>query len=304
MAARHHNMLHFLVPFILLLLFGNSTRLYAGAWTLPRGSVWTKLAWYTLNTDHQYADIAGIFPGIGEFEPGNRVPYANEGKSLSRAFFMDIVYGVTDRWDIGVTIPFYQQEFIDNVSRSRGQDTERSGFSDIMGQVKFRIMARPFVLTVLSEIKFPTGEFVNIDGVVPVGEGQTDIAFAVSAGTSFWPLPGYTNIEAGWRIRTTNTDANFDPGDEFYTRWEAGYTLWNRLQGTLKFYGLFGRPSRFGLAIAQQTRKRQIVYLSPEIGYRLVHNWMAGAGVNIPLKGRSYPAGRQYFLSLSANFTL
>jgi len=288
------------IVYILLLAVGSAglaADAHGGAWTLPKGHIWTKLAFYSLVTTDQFAEIPGIFPETGPFDAGDKVPFPFNGKSTSRAVFLDVNYGITDWWTLGVQIPFYSQEFRDN--QVIDADRQQTGLSDITGMSKIRLLESPVVVSVIGQVKFPSGEFKNIDGVVPVGEGQMDITAGLSMGVSLWPLPGYTNLDVGWRFRKENTEVQLDPGDEFHFLWEIGYNVVPRVSSTLKISGLYGRPAKFSLAFVQQTRIRQILYISPEIGFRLTGNWIVGGGLNIPVQGRSYPAGNQYFLSLS-----
>ena len=71
---------------------------------------------------------------------------------------------------------------------------------------------RPFLLTLETGVKIPTGEFKNEDGLIPVGEGQWDYDIVVQAGCSFWPLPAYANVDIGYRVRTENEEILRDPG--------------------------------------------------------------------------------------------
>lgn len=286
--------------FIILLAAGNAGDVQAGAWTLPKGHIWTKLSFYSLITTDQYAEIPGIFPETGPFGVGDKVPFPFNGKSTSRAVFLDVNYGITDWWTLGVLVPFYSQEFTDN--QVIDADRQQTGLSDILGTTKIRLLESPLVVSVIGQVKFPTGEFKNIDGVVPVGEGQMDIIAGLSMGLSLWPLPAYTNLDVGWRFRMENTEVQLDPGDEFHFIWEFGYDILPRVSTTLKISGLYGRFAKFRLSFVEPTRKRQILYISPEIGFRLTGDWIAGGGVNIPVQGRSYPAGKQFFLGLSTTF--
>ena len=79
---------------------------------------------------------------------------------------------------------------------------------------KLRLLQYPVVLTFKSAVKFPTGDFVNEDGLIPVGEGQWDFDFGAQVGRSFWPLPAYVAAEYAYRIRRENVEILRDPGEE------------------------------------------------------------------------------------------
>ena len=76
--------------------------------------------------------------------------------------------GVADRLDIGAQIPYFDQKFRDATCSESPTD---SGFSDLRMMAKFRLLGCPVVLTLKGAVKFPTGDFVNEDGLIPVGEG-------------------------------------------------------------------------------------------------------------------------------------
>ena len=71
----------------------------AGAWTLEKGRVWSKITYLSLSTTEHYnaAGEAGAFPG----------------RYNSRQVFLDLFYGVNDRVDVGLQLPFINREFVD-----------------------------------------------------------------------------------------------------------------------------------------------------------------------------------------------
>ena len=134
----------------------------AGAWTLQRGQFWGKLTYFQQHTEEWYV-------GKGRFgAPGTRARYDFDGQYESRAVFFESLYGVTDRLDLGLQVPYFDQSFANAAFAEPRTDT---GLSDIRALAKLRLLAKPLVLALKAGVKVPTGEFKNEDGLIPVGEG-------------------------------------------------------------------------------------------------------------------------------------
>lgn len=175
----------------------------AGAWTTPRGKLWAKASWFRQSTDEWYTESAQpiLLPDntLGERPAGSRQPYRFNGMYESTAVFLEGYYGLTDAVDVGLQVPWFDQSFDDD---TRIDPPSESGFSDLRVYGRWRMFSRPFLLTLKTGVKIPTGEFKNEDGLIPVGEGQWDYDIVVQAGRSFWPLPAYANVDIGYRVRT------------------------------------------------------------------------------------------------------
>ncbi len=161
---------------VLIALAGHPEALHAGAWTLPRGHFWTKFTFMHQSTDEEYVGVGGAGrppdPGI-TYGAGDRARYRFDGEYNSRAVFLDVFYGVTDRFDIGLQVPFFRQEFQDAaILTGFGEPRTATGFSDLRTFLKYRMLAEPLVASLKVGSKAPTGDFRNEDGLIPVGEGQ------------------------------------------------------------------------------------------------------------------------------------
>ena len=132
-----------------------------------RARFWGKVTYFQQAADEWYIS-ARQFNGEW-FDPGTRRTYNFDGSYDSKAVFIEGFYGVTDRLDIGAQIPYFDQKFQD---ATRDEPPTDSGFSDLRVMAKYRLLERPLVLTLKSAVKFPTGDFVNEDGLIPVGEGE------------------------------------------------------------------------------------------------------------------------------------
>ena len=277
------------------LLMWAPSSLTAGAWTLPQGHLWAKATYFQQKTDEWYIASPQF---VGKLhKAGTRRPYLFNGEYDSQAVFLEAYYGVTDRLDLGVQVPFFDQVFDDD---TRLEPPSDSGFSDIRFFAKLNALQKPVLVTFKGGVKIPTGDFVNEDGLIPVGEGQWDFDFIVQVARSFWPLPVYANVDLGYRIRLENDETLRDPGEEFLFNGEVGLNLTRRLLLATKLELLRGTAGTdFGFKNTSQIKR--ITYLSPTIMYNLHGGTTAELAYRFSLNGRNFPAGKQLTLGLSQN---
>jgi hypothetical protein len=265
---------------------------------LPKGQVWTKITGLTQSTQEEYVAVGGSGrePDIARlYEPGERGRYRENGHYQSKAFFLDFFYGVTNRFDVGLQVPFFRQTF-KNVG-FRPSNTA-SGFSDIRVFTKFNVVQKPFIGTLKLGAKVPTGKFENQDGIIPVGEGQWDFDFITQLGRSFWPLPIYTNLDIGYRLRLKNDAINRDPGNEWFFHAEIGYQPKVKIRLALKVEGIQGNPSRvFNIELPRDIKR--ITYLSPTLLVGPYQNVAFETTVRISAGGRNFPAGHMWVVGIS-----
>ncbi len=273
----------------------------AGAWTLPQGQLWTKVSYFSQAADEWYIANAEFSGEEGWFQPGDRRPYRFDGEYDSQAVFFEAYFGVSDRLDLGVQVPFFDQEFAD---ATRDDPPADSGFSDIRLFTKFNLFQKPVVFTAKAGVKLATGDFLNEDGLIPVGEGQRDYEFAAQIGRSFWPLPLYANLDAGYRIRTRNDEIERDPGDEWFFNGEVGYNLTPKLLIATKLEGMRGDPAiEFGI-LKNRSQIKRITYLAPTVAYTLNTHATLELALRYTLNGRNFPAGHQIVLGASTNLSV
>ena len=149
--------------------------------------------------------------------------------------------------------------------------------------------------------KIPTGEFINEDGLIPVGEGQWDFDLIVQGGRSLWPLPAYVNADVGYRVRLRNKEIDRDPGDEWLLNAEIGAQPREWLSLALKYEMLrSGKGETFGIRTASLIKR--ISYLAPTIGVRVYDDVWLEAAMRNTLGGRNFPAGQQWVVGLSTGF--
>ena len=274
----------------------------AGAWTLPRGTFWSKMTYLNITTTEEYVSVQGQNrpPDLSvTYQPGDRARYLFNGSYRSQGAIFDLFYGVVDRLDVGVQVPFYKQEFVDDILRTGfGGARTTNGLGDVRGYLKYRLFQAPAVGTFKFGVKTPTGEFLNLDGVIPVGEGQWDFDFVFQLGRSFWPLPAYANVDVGYRMRRRNDETGQDPGDEWSFLVEAGYTPVRGVLLAMKAEGIRGKTSTlFGIHLLSGAKR--ITYLSPTLSLGPFRNMNVEAALRISLNGRNYPAGQMLLVGVS-----
>jgi hypothetical protein len=278
-------------------LVGWPAAAFAGAWTLPQGKFWGKVTFMQQTTDEWYLASPQFTEGVLR-EVGERQPYRFNGEYDSKAVFLEGFYGVTDRFDLGVQVPYFDQVFKDDTRDVPPSDT---GFSDMRVFAKWRALLKPALLTAKIGAKIPTGEFVNEDGLVPVGEGQWDFDFIGQLGRSFWPLPLYGNIDLGYRVRKENKEIRRDPGDEWFLNAELGYNITRRVLLMAKYERLRGDPAlEFGF-LPNQSQVKRITYFSPTLSYAVSDHAALDLALRFTLNGQNFPAGHQLSLGFSGD---
>jgi len=288
----------FILSFLITTGLCCSHSLYAGAWTLHKGQLWAKVTGMKQTTHEEYIAVsgAGREPDLSRvFQAGERAPYRENGHYQSHAIFLDIFYGITDQFNLGVQVPYYHQTFENRGFRPK---TTASGFSDLRVFSKYNLIQNPFVGTLKLGVKIPTGKYQNHDGIIPVGEGQWDFDLVVQMGYTFWPHPIYTNIDLGYRLRLENKPIQRKPGNEWFYMVEIGYTPPSPIQFILKLHGIQGYPARV-FQIELPSDVKRITYLSPTLIWRLHQNFQVETALQFSLRGRNYPAGHIGMLSLS-----
>jgi hypothetical protein len=267
-----------------LLLAGLPTHADAGAWVLPRGRTNVQVAFLHQDTTGRY------------FLDGDRIPYFFDGRSRTSALYVDARYGLTDRIEAMLQVPFFRVRF-DDLS----DDRQSSGLGDVRLGLRYNLLKDSPVATVDVRVKFPTGTFINDAEVVPVGEGQWDLDLAGEVAHSFWPRPFYVNGRAGYRFRGPNEESGIDFGDEVFWLAEVGYAVSARIGLKLVARGLHGQEgTSFGLSIP--TLKREAVYVEPGLVIRASPSWIVEFAVPFTVAGQNWPAGPVFSLKLTKAF--
>lgn len=253
---------------------------HAGAWTLEKGHFWGKITGLMQSTTERYDGS------------GNAAAVPQGATYQTRQVFLDVFYGVSDRVDIGVQVPYCNNKFADVASEAlrgglSGVTLHATGLGDVRGFAKINLAREAIVATLKLGVKAPTGKFLDHvkEEAVSTGQGQWDIDIIAQLGRSFYPAPAYANIDLGYRLRQKNNTNNYDPPEEFIYNAEFGITPVDKFLLALKLEGIHSSGPR-------------ITYLAPTLFVTLVPNVSLEASLRMPFGGRDFYAGRLYGVGL------
>ena len=272
----------------------------AGAWTLERGHVWSKITVMSQATDQHYD--AG----------GNAVDMPADARYQSQQVYFDIRYGVTDQIDLGLQIPYLSNKFVDKnesndvATPPPALETE-SGLGDIRGFAKINLVnSADLVGTLKLGFKAPMGDYREVPEALSITGGQWDFDVVAQLGRSFYPVPVYANLDLGYRWRgeykdsDPNPDRSYTPGDEIVFNAEAGYSPMDKLLVALKYEGIAGAEyDALSNPGQPEMLSQSVSYLAPTVLVGVHPNVSLEASARMTVSGNRYFAGPTYAVGLS-----
>lgn len=253
---------------------------FAGAWTLEKGQVWSK--------------ITGLYQATDEHFDKDGEPSGFPADYTSREVYLDVYYGVTKRFDLGVQFAAINRKF-ENFTSNRhremfGYRAKESGLGDIRVFGKVNLAHEPVVGTLMLGIKAPTGDFRAAPEAMSAGNGQWDVEVVAQIGKSFYPIPAYANIDLGYRLRETNETIHHNPDDELIYNLEVGASPVEMLNVALKLEGISGAG-------------RRVTYAIPTAIVSLPQGLALEAAARVSVLGRADPAlGAPYTFFAGSTF--
>jgi protein XagA len=181
----------------------------AGAWTREKGKSYHRMAVSYYDADEEY-DAEGASRSMnltGEFSDFNLNYYMEYGILDQLTVMASVYYKMLEREDDDYKYDTYGMGDADLGARYRLHDSNIGIFS-LQGMIKIP-------------------EFYDEDDTLPLGNGQYDYELRLLYGRSLWPvIPGYVNLEAGYRLRDKAPSDEFrylaeigsELGKNFYTR--------------------------------------------------------------------------------------
>ena len=246
---------------------------YAGAWTLQKGQMWSKLNLLVQSTSEHYLPDGEV----GEFPATYK----------SNQLFLDVFYGMSDRVDIGIQIPYCGNKFVD-IASAVGlpeENAKESGIGDLRGYTKINLVQQAIVATLKLGFKAPIGEYRPAPEAISVSEGQWDFDVIFQVGGSLYPAPMYANIDLGVRLRQEN-ETGYDPPEELIYNAEIGYSVTDNFLLALKLEGLRGDD-------------RRTTYVVPTVLIGLNQNLSIETSMRMTVSGRKAFAGNIWAVGIS-----
>jgi len=251
---------------------------YAGAWTAAKGSAYQRFSVNSYRAE-KFFDRSGDrtdFENNGEFRDTNLGYYLEYGVSDS----LTVIGSGSYKW------LEYEDDFIIN---------KTDGFSDLELGLKYRLFnVRGGVVSVQGLLKVP--EAYDEDDAVPLGNAQYDYEVRLLYGQSLYPVvPGYINLEAGYRIRAEA------PVDEFRYLVECGFDFTQSLYGRAKLDGIAGIDNSGDASTAANpaaTFDYDLGKLDVTLGWKATPDWGVELGYRPDLYGKNISSGVNWSLSL------
>ena len=275
----------------------------AGAWTLGKGQVWSKITYMSLSTNEHYDNDGKV----------DEIP----ARYKSQQVYFDVYYGLNDQIDVGIKIPYISNEFVD-VSPDHpvhgAPDKKDSGLGDVRGVAKINLVnSADLVGTLKLGFKAPMGEYREVPEALSITGGQWDFEVVAQLGRSFYPVPVYGNVDLGYRLRGEYTDSNpsdaggvdrtYTPGAEFIFNAEAGYSPMDKLLVALKYESIIGSEydtiNNPPAGSQVETLDQSVAYLAPTVLIGLHPNVSLEAQARMTVSGSRYFAGSTYGVGLS-----
>ncbi len=260
-------------------LLAVSTRAFAGAWACPKGGSYSRLSANYYYSDKFYAD------------DGDRIAYPFNGdfKDYNLNYYGE--YGVTDRLTLIGSIYYKWLKKDDDLLEIKDQ-----GISDVDAALKYNLMENKIgVVSIQGLVKIPS--FYDENDPLPLGTGEWAEEVRLLYGRSLYPvLPGYFNLEAGYRWRQE------EPDDEFRFLAETGMDFGHDFYGRVKVDGTIGLGSESGsidlLGNPTASANYDLIKLDVTAGYMVSKQWGLEFSYTPSLWGEWTAAGTTYTLAL------
>jgi len=201
------NSIKIFLPACLVLM--SAATLYAGAWTQERGKSYHRFA-----TNYYLADEE--FDSDGDSRDMAR---NGEFRDFNLNYYME--YGIFDQLTVLGSLYYKDIQRDDDAMK-----IETNGLGDLDLGLRYRLHSgNTGIFSIQGLTKIP--DLYDEDDALPLGNGQNDYELRLLYGRSLWPaLPGYVNLEAGyrWRVEAPSDEFRYlveigsDVGKDFYTR--------------------------------------------------------------------------------------
>jgi hypothetical protein len=166
-----------------------------------------------------------------------------------------------------------------------------TGFGDFTLGLRFRTLQYPLVVSLQGEATIPTGYNTSLVDP-PLGDGVFTFAGRILAGRSLYPLRGYVQAGAGYRLRGKNEGINTDFSNQLLYNAEAGYWFFNKLL-------LIGRWAGTKASGGDEKFKQDFFGANLSLQYRISQVVNLSGGVFQPVGGTNNDSGTRFLLGIS-----
>ena len=251
----------------------------AGAWTQAK--------------DGAYVRFAGNFYYADESfnSDGDLVDFGNDGSFMSGDLNAYSEYGLTETITLITSLYYKYLKYDDS-----GMAIESYGAGDIDLGLKYKWYdGKAGVMALQSIVKIPA---YDEDDTLPLGNGQVDLDLRLLWGRSLYPaIPGYFNLEAGYRLRFE------EPSDEFRYLVELGIDVTKKMYVRAKLDGIVSMENADDNATSGSNPsivpEFDLGKLDAVVGYKLGKAWSVEIGAGQDIYGTNTAAGTRGTLAVA-----
>ncbi len=271
--------IRFTCMLLIALILTTAGNCFAGAWTANKGVMYHKLA-------------ANYYVADENFDAnGDKDDFADNGEFSDKNISCYIEYGLTGSLTAIGSVSYKWMEYEDDLMIS-----ETNGFSDLELGLKYRFFSgHGGVGAAQGMVKIP--ELYDKDEALALGNGQYDYEIRLLYGQSLYPkIPGYCNVEAGYRFRAE------EPADELRYLVEFGMNFSDQVYGRLKLDGIYGLGNDGGSAGAggnpSATFNYDLAKLDVAFGWKITSQWGVELAYRPEIYGKNISSGVNWSFAL------
>lgn len=282
----------------------SAEQVLAGAWTQAKGKFYSRLAYEQYSSD-EYFDEDGTTRSYSPADPRKRDFEYDEDLTT-----LYLEYGLFDKLTLVASLNYKEAEWRYKAGGTprmpRDMVAKTSGPGDQELGVKYQLLTTETgVLSIQGMYKTPEGYDEDDKGSLEIqrGDGQEDYDVRLLYGQSLYPMiPGYFNVEAGYRVRSQ------EPADEFKYVLEVGVDF------TSRFYGRVKLDGSAALGNSDETVSSAAVHADPSgnevsigkldmaLGFKITDHFGLEATYRPELYGENTTKGYSMGLALSCSY--
>ncbi len=253
---------------------------FAGAWSQAKNESYHRFAANTYYADEEFDT------------DGDSSSMTNNGEFTEYSLNYYGEYGILDTLTAFCSLYYKDIEQDDDT-----MNYQTNGIGDMDLGLRYQVYSgKPGVFSFQGLVKIP--KFYDEDAAMPLGNGQYDYELRLLYGRSLWPvIPGYMNLEAGYRWRLE------DPADEFRYLVEIGSELGNNFYGRAKLDALVSMDNVDNQTDEFDNPTSTLAYdltkLDVTLGYHFTSEWGLEVEYTPALWGKNTAKGATWTVAVS-----